>query len=222
MPAVFKFSEPGGHSHNEDVFGVRHHPDDAGVLLCAVADGMGGQPGGGPAAALAVRAALDAAVSTPPDGLDWPTILGRADRAVAEDKAAGFTTLIGFDVRGNRVRGAGCGDSAAWFLDAGGRSLELTTRQPRMAPAGSGEAFFFPFSVEMTPPWSLLAMTDGVWKYAGWGRIKVSAARLRGQALIDELQRAARLPGSGKFQDDFTLIVIQDHEGEARHDPTDR
>ena len=51
-------------------------------------------------------------------------------------------------------------------------------------------------------------MTDGVWKYVGWGPIAVEAARHQGQALIDVLQQRARLPGSGEFQDDFTLIVI--------------
>ena len=37
-------------------------------------------------------------------------------------------------------------------------------------------------------------------------------SRQRGKPLIDSLQSAARLRGSGKFQDDFTLIAIQDSE----------
>ena len=88
----------------------------------------------------------------------------------------------------------------------------MTARQTKIPPVGSGEAFFVPFTAELTAPWVVIAMTDGVWKYAGWQRIKEAGSRLRGQRLIDTLQKFARLPGSGNFQDDFTLIVIQDNE----------
>lgn len=87
----------------------------------------------------------------------------------------------------------------------------VTGRQTKDPPVGSGEAFFVPFTAELTAPWVVIAMTDGVWKYAGWHRIKEAATRLRGRPLIDELQALARLPGSGEFQDDFTLILIQDN-----------
>ena len=212
MPAVFTFSEAGGHPHNEDSFGGRPHPDDERVFVCAVADGMGGQPNGGPAARLAVRTALDAATDLAPDSIHWPDILRRADAAVLADKGAGLTTLIGFDVRGDRVSGASCGDSAVLLLDARGKAVEVTARQTKNPPVGCGEAFFVPFAVELIAPWSVLAMTDGVWKYAGWHRIKEAASRLRGEDLIDALKAFARLPGSGEFQDDFTLIVVQDNE----------
>ena len=33
-----------------------------------------------------------------------------------------------------------------------------------------------------------------------------------GKTLVDALQQAARMKGSGQFQDDFTLIVIQDKD----------
>ena len=52
MPAVFTFTEAGGHLHNEDSFGGRPHFDEERVLVFAIADGMGGQPKGGPAAQL--------------------------------------------------------------------------------------------------------------------------------------------------------------------------
>ena len=174
---------------------------------------MGGQPNGGPAARLAVRTALDAATNLRPDDIHWPDILRQADATVAADAGAGLTTLVGFAVRGNLVQGASCGDSAVLLLDAGGKAAEVTARQTKNPPVGSGEAFSIPFTAEMTAPWLVLAMTDGVWKYAGWHRIKEAAARFRGGRLIDALKALlARLPGSGKFQDDFTLIVIQDNE----------
>jgi PPM family protein phosphatase len=213
MPVVFAFSEAGGHPHNEDSFGGRPHPDDERVLVCAIADGMGGQPRGGPAARLAVRTALDAASGLPLDAIHWPDILRQADAAVSADAKAGLTTLVGFEVRGDRVSGASCGDSAVFLFDANGKASQPTARQTKNPPVGSGEAFFVPFTAELTAPWVMIAMTDGVWKYAGWQRIKEAAFRLRGPRLIDELQALARLPGSGQFQDDFTLILIQDDDG---------
>ena len=211
MPAVFTFTEAGGHLHNEDSFGGRPHPDDERVLVCAIADGMGGQPKGGPAAQLAVRTALDTATNLPLDDIHWPDILRQADATILADVGAGLTTLVGFAVRGDQLSGASCGDSAVVLLDASGKATVVTGRQTKIPPVGSGEAFFVPFTAELTAPWLVIAMTDGVWKYAGWQRIKEAASRHRGQRLIDSLQALARLPGSGKFQDDFTLILIQDN-----------
>jgi hypothetical protein len=50
-------------------------------------------------------------------------------------------------------------------------------------------------------------MSDGVWKYAGWGAIVAAAPR--GRALLGALQAQARLPGSGRFPDDFTLVLLE-------------
>jgi hypothetical protein len=129
---------------------------------------------------------------------------------VCDDAEAGYTTLIGLSVSGNSVSGASCGDSAAWSIDGAGQSRELTRQQWKDPPVGSREATFIPFSADMMPPWTVLVMSDGVWKYVGWGRVAELAKKHRGQALSHELQNAARLRGSGEFQDDFTLIVIQD------------
>jgi hypothetical protein len=52
-------------------------------------------------------------------------------------------------------------------------------------------------------------MSDGVWKYAGWGAITQAASTLRGRALLEALQARARLPGSGQFPDDFTLVLLE-------------
>ena len=120
MPAVFTFTEAGGHLHNEDSFGGRPHPDDERVLVCAIADGMGGQPKGGPAAQLAVRTALDTATNLPLDDIHWPDILRQADATILADVGAGLTTLVGFAVRGDQLSGASCGDSAVVLLDASG------------------------------------------------------------------------------------------------------
>jgi hypothetical protein len=92
------------------------------------------------------------------------------------------------------------------------------TRQ-KLKIAGMGlrvpEILFVPFASRLIPPWIVLAASDGVWKYIGWDRLREAGARLRSQTLVDSLQEQARLPGSRRFQDDFTLVVVQDGEGSA-------
>ena len=212
MVAAFTYSEIGsGHRENEDAFGVRAHPEDGRCLLVALGDGQGGQAGGGPAARLAVGAALDAASEAGVGSLNWPGLLRRADRAVCADAEAGYTTLIGLAVCGNVVAGASSGDSLALAVTAG-RATDLTRGQHKNPPVGSGDASFVPFEGLLVAPWLVLVMSDGVWKYVGRDRLRQLASHQRGQALIDALTSAARLPGSGKFQDDFTVVVIQDCE----------
>ena len=57
-----------------------------------------------------------------------------------------------------------------------GKATVVTGCQTKDPPVGSGEAFFVPFAAELTPPWLVLAMTDGVWKYAGWHRLEEVAS----------------------------------------------
>ena len=95
MIGVQSYSEVGGHRLNEDAFCVQCHPLDSDCWLCLVADGQGGQAGGGPAAQLACQAALGAALGCLPAALiepsTWSSILRHADAAVAADSMAGFT-----------------------------------------------------------------------------------------------------------------------------------
>src|SRR3954468_6603525 len=114
MAHVASFTEIGGdHRENEDAFAVRRHPGDERLLLAVLADGMGGQHGGGPAARLACQAALDAAAGTHAsnlrDSFHWLAVLRAADEAVRDDDEAGYTTLIGFATDGLTVCGASCG-----------------------------------------------------------------------------------------------------------------
>src|SRR5262249_9479319 len=107
--------------------------------------------------------------------------------------------------------GAASGDSMVLAVTAG-RAADLTRGQTKNPPVGSGDAFFVPFESLLVSPWLVLVMSDGVWKYVGRDRLRQLASQHRGQQLIDALQPAARLPGSGKFQDDFTVVVLQDSE----------
>ena len=107
------------------------------------------------------------------------------------------------------VVGASCGDSAVLAISGDGTVTELTRLQSKNPPVGSGEATFILFEAELTRPWKILAMTDGVWKFAGWDSIEDAVCEMNGQPLIDALANRARLPGSGQFQDDFTLLVLE-------------
>lgn len=212
MLQVLTFSEAGGHPVNEDASAVRPHPADLDCWIVCLADGQGGRAGGARAAQLACETAATLASSRTPDELadafTWQSLLAEVDTAVAGDPAAGLTTLIGLRASPGRVVGASCGDSAAVAVSPAGQTV-LTARQFKSPPVGSGDATFVPFDAELARPWRLLVMSDGVWKYAGWDRITAAAKGSGGLALMAALQGAARLPRTGDFQDDFTLVVIE-------------
>jgi hypothetical protein len=215
MIQVSSYSAAGGHATNEDVFEVCPHPHDPAVYLCALADGQGGRAGGLAAARLSCRACVATASQQTPGRLMlphvWMEILRAADAAVAADPAAGFTTLVAFCVTEARLCGASCGDSAAVVLaELGQVGNIVTARQHKNPPVGSGEASAVPFAATLRPPWTLLAMSDGVWKYAGWENILALDPRQPGHVLCRTLLERACLPGSLALQDDFTLVVIQE------------
>lgn len=212
MVEILTHSEAGGHAINEDAFAVGAHPDDADCLLAFLADGQGGRAGARWAAELACRTALQAASASSRRQLgsssSWQSILQHADHAVANDARAGFTTLIGLCVLDEFAYGASCGDSAVLVVNERKADAVLTSRQVKNPPVGSGAAEFVSFSAQLCVPWVLLAMSDGVWKYVGWEHLVKVSRREVGPHLIRSMQDHARLPGSGQFQDDFTLVVI--------------
>jgi hypothetical protein len=210
---VATFTEAGGHPVNEDAFEVQRHPADEELWLCTLADGQGGRAGGGLAARVACRTAMEVAGLAPGHKLltaaYWVKVLREADQAVAKDPKAGFTTLVGFCLGQGQIWGASNGDSAVLAMQADGRAEELTRHQAKNPPIGWGNAACTPFTALLATSRAVLAMTDGVWKYAGWNKIAEAAKGLRGQRLVDSLHSAARLPPSGKLQDDFTLVLFE-------------
>jgi serine/threonine protein phosphatase PrpC len=213
MVTVTTFTEAGGHPSNEDSFRTFVHQVDPACLVCVLADGQGGRAGGAEASALACETALAGALRWTPktlssDFITWRDALRYSDVAVAKDPRAGFTTLLGFSVWNGYLAGASCGDSAVLAV-AGGNAVEVTALQLKNPPVGSGAAVFVPFRLKLVEPWKVLAMSDGVWKYAGWQRVVQAATNLRGEPLVDALREAARLPGSGLYQDDFTVVAFE-------------
>lgn len=212
---VTSFSEAGGHLENEDAYEIVAHPTGPDYWLCFLADGQGGQAGGAEAARLACRTAAGLAVR---EGLAslrdpdvWESMLGEADRAVEADRVAGFTTLAGFLIAPENVCGASCGDSAVVMVPhrTGEPARELTRGQWKNPPVGSGAARFVPFSAGLSGPWSVLAISDGVWKAIAWDRLVQAARDSRGRALIEALSAPARSRRTGRFADDFTVIVLE-------------
>jgi len=209
---VTTFTEAGGHPVNEDAFLVQQHPAAPVSWLCFLADGQGGRSGGGEAARLACGTGLDGAVRVKPGllagGRSWAALLRASDFAVAVDVAPGFTTLVGFFIHDGAIVGASSGDSAVLVV-CGGEARELTAGQRKNPPVGSGEAEFIPFMHELAEPWKVLAVSDGVWKYAVWEKVVRAATTMSRETLVDALKDAARLPGSGLFQDDFTVVLLE-------------
>ena len=212
MVQLFTFTKVGGHRVNEDSFAARVHSSNPECWIACLADGQGGRAGGARASQLACEivvasasARRHAALS---DSQDWQAILAEADRGVATDREAGFTTLIGLCIQNNWLVGASCGDSAVVVVSQG--SVEIpTSRQFKNPPVGSGEADFIPFEMKLKAPWRVLVVSDGVWKYCGWDAMSAAALNTGGDVLLSHLQSIARLPGSGAFPDDFTVVLIE-------------
>jgi serine/threonine protein phosphatase PrpC len=213
MVQPLSFSEAGGHPINEDAFVLLSLPDEPEGWLICLADGQGGRAGGREAAQLACRTVSEEMARRSNRDLGkprtWVELLGLADQAVATDTEAGFTTLIGLGVANDRVTGASSGDSAVLAISGSGSVVELTVQQFKNPPVGSGGAQIVPFSISLVRPWRLLVMSDGVWKYVGWPRVRELATELAGQSLLDKLQNAAQLKVSGKFPDDFTVVLLE-------------
>jgi serine/threonine protein phosphatase PrpC len=213
MYGIFTFTECGSHATNQDAFAITVHPDDASCCVCVLADGQGGRTGGRAAARTACCVTMKKALSYSPKKLarpsSWPSILRAADNAVRDSADAGYTTLVAACIVPSMVCGASSGDSAAIVLTGGNDHHRLTGNQIKNPPVGSGLAAFVPFSSRLVAPWVVLLMSDGVWKYTGWRKIVSAITQFNGQAMIDALQHCARLPCSGNFLDDFTVVAVQ-------------
>ena len=207
------FSEASADHQNEDAVRVIEATQSPGCWLGAVTDGQGGCPGGAKAAQLACETVIEAANESPSgfpvDPSFWRALFARVDHAVQADFDAGLTSLVAFCVKDGQVYGASCGDSAAYLCLARDYVKNLTSGQDKNPQIGSGMTSSAYFISPTVKPWSLLVMTDGVWKYVGWDRIEEMLKRVWGEELKNELVAAGRLPGSGKYPDDFSFALIE-------------
>ncbi len=206
------YTEAGYNHLNEDKVVVQPHPQNSDVLLCVLADGQGGRSGGAAAAHIAVEKCLEAASSFSVKKLmepaSWYLVLSAADEAVCEDAEAGLTTLISLCVTEDRVCGASCGDSAAQLI-RNSQSLLLTEDQRKNPPVGSGAAYPIAFQASLSSEWTLLIMSDGVWRYVGYDAIGEMSAHKAGQVLISGVRQMQLEQNGGTLGDDFSIILLQ-------------
>jgi serine/threonine protein phosphatase PrpC len=211
MP-YFVHSEAGYNHQNEDAVEVQAHPKDGSILLCALADGQGGQYGGAAAAQIAVQKCLQLGSAYGAkqllDPAIWCEILSGADDAVSQEPSAGYTTLIGLCVTHNGIYGASCGDSAALLINNGQPSL-LTENQRKNPPVGSTAAVPIEFSARLDPGFQIVVVSDGVWKYVGWDAIIELCSKYQGYSLVSALRQLSLERNAGKLPDDFSVALLQ-------------
>lgn len=138
----------------------------------------------------------------------WVSVCQKVDREVSLLDDAGFTTLIGLGILSSFVAGVSVGDSAV-LLMLGEKSFILSERQQKNPPAGSGAAMMTPFAAQLTSPWKLLVMSDGVWKYIGWDKLVKLAETISGEELIKKIREGA-VANTQRLMDDFTIILIEE------------
>jgi len=210
MIEKYSFSKAGNSHENEDVVCIKNYKE---AIVSALADGQGGQFGGGQAAKIAVEKSLELAMQYSLEQLTkrrtWETIITLADETVSKDKEAGYTTLVSLCVIDNWVYGASVGDSAAFALSSGKKIL-LTENQRKNPPIGSSGALGEFFSFKLIKPWKLLIMSDGVWKYLGWDCVFNTSLSFDGQLIIDTLFSSLMNFQRDYLPDDFSIILFQD------------
>ncbi len=215
MLQLNSYTERGGdHSENEDFVLYDFH---SGVRMnrriCFLADGQGGRADGAEAARIACESALSVCKNQNWDHLfvasTWDAVFTEADRAV-RNSCEGFTTLIGFAVGENTISGASVGDSKVFYHGATDRFIELTERQEKNPPIGDGcnrAAFFSLPEYQGT----VLAVSDGVWKYSGFDALR-EAASAKEMEQIPQILRASLVSRQGTtLPDDFTILTARWH-----------
>lgn len=192
---------------NQDFISAKCHPQDAGIWICVLADGAGGQAGGALAAKIAVESCEKAILNLNLRDLweksAWRAILESADVAVEAENEAGITTLIACAICETQICGASVGDSAVIaFSDS--QINELSERQRKNPPVGSGGAWPTPFGFSLRKGWQIVLMSDGVWRYLGMESVAQIGRENEPQMAIEKI-RAHHARPTG-LPDDFSVI----------------
>lgn len=185
----------------EDLVFVREH--ELGLWV-VVLDGAGGMSGGLRAVELA--AALLGTVPSAPSPATLVTLLSEVDDALDRDRGAGETTAVVAWVSANPIVGASAGDSSLLLVSDTGEQ-DFTANQHQKRRLGSGRAIPIGFSAAPSPPFRILAGTDGLFRHAPHGHL-VSAAR--DPALDSAASRLLELPRlkSGGYADDVGFVLM--------------
>lgn len=185
---------------------------DDGVVLLVLADGAGGQAGGGRAAQRVAAGATKhfCEGSSEIDPVPWLSWMREMDRSLSLDPTCGETTAIVCVVDGPLVGGCSVGDSEAWIFESTS-IVDLTSAQRRKPLLGSGQANPHPFFVRRSTRTrgssTLLLGSDGLFKYASRDRIAELVSASPFPKLLDALVESVRLP-TGALHDDVGLIAL--------------
>ena len=182
-------------------------PLSGGTVVLAVADGVGGQPGGG----LAAQFALDTIRELAPTLLyrrsqTWQRLLRAIDNGLVQDPEAGLTTLVVICLSRKKLMGASVGDSEAWWVTKEGH-FDLTEAQNRKPYLGSGRAAPVPFELKLPSDGTLVMATDGLFKYADPLAV-TDTVRIGLEEAPEALQTLVEGPG-GRLYDDLAIVVAQ-------------
>lgn len=178
--------------------------------LVALADGAGGQAGGALAARIAIETALDFLESTS-DPFDLDTLrtaISLADEAVEAHRDAGFSTLIVLACDEVRVAGASVGDSMTLHISPGGET-ELSAKQRRRPPLGSGSCLGTPFGREARGGEQTLLMSDGVFGYVAPETLAQTCRESSDSEVLPRLLGLQKRSESGDLFDDWSAILLR-------------
>jgi PPM family protein phosphatase len=179
---------------------------DAGLVLI-VADGVGGQPGGGPAAEYTVQRVRDAVPALDiADPIAWHGLVKAIGDELWEISETGQTTLVVIAVTPKKLVGISVGDSEGWLIQRGGY-FDMTGGQRRKPYLGS-MADPVPFSLPRPRNGTILIATDGLFKYAPVEPIIDTALLPDIEEAATRLADLARLP-TGKLPDDIAIVLCR-------------
>lgn len=171
-------------------------------VIAIVVDGAGGTSGGARAAD-AVCEAFRGVTQDTPAWVEWLKIL---DQQLAASPSCGLAAVAVVEIRQDgMISGASVGDCEAWVFGHEG-PVNLTVAQVRKPLLGSGEARPVAFSARLSG--TLVAGTDGLWKYAARSKIRDAAEVRPLEAAVTALVDGVRLR-SGKLQDDVGVLVLE-------------
>jgi len=190
------------HGRGEDRIETVVLPDRS---VFVVADGAGGVLGGATAAETICKAVADWCRQG--KAVDWPDWLSHIDREMSGSKACGLAAAVIIEIKNDgKIAGASVGDCEAWVFVNGTSPRNLTAGQIRKPLLGEGAAIPVGFEGSANGG-TLLAATDGLWKYLNRSRIAEAISIRPLETAAEALINGARLR-SGALQDDVAVAIV--------------
>lgn len=173
-----------------------------------VADGAGGVSGGTAAAETICKGVVDwCHQGKVADLPEWPEWLAHIDREISRSRSCGLAAAVIVEIRGDgRITGASVGDCEAWVFENDTTPKNLTSEQIRKPLLGEGAAIPVGFEARITRG-TLLAATDGLWKYMDRARIAQASTIRPLETAAETLVAGVRLR-SGALQDDVAVAIV--------------